>query len=278
MLVVMVSIQNAGKNQLHTFLNHRENQGQFVSGASVGWVFPKKGYVSLTPVPGLPSVADLGGLVMPAFRRQGIGTALLQHAQRHAPIHQWLKITLPVPNLHTPTAKFLKHNQFQIDHKERTLSLSLKQFTPSPLPPNLKLVSLPKEKTVSTFIQLYNASFAPHPWHQPYTPQEVRQGLPTNPILFLLKDGTPVGYVWLRLNENKAQLEPIGIHPLFQGQGLGKALLLSTLDYAQRQNIKEVSLGVWQSNQRAVRLYESVGFKNAGKTIYLAKSLIVSGK
>ncbi|MBI3513832.1 MAG: GNAT family N-acetyltransferase [Proteobacteria bacterium] len=52
----------------------------------------------------------------------------------------------------------------------------------------------------------------------------------------------------------------MGLHPDIRGQGVGKRLLSATLDDARRLGLERIELSVYQSNQRARRLYESVGF------------------
>lgn len=78
-----------------------------------------------------------------------------------------------------------------------------------------------------------------------------------------------VGY--FKLNKNKAQteqfakrsieLERIYVLKDFQNQGIGKRILLKTIDLAKQSKATFIWLGVWQENKNAVRFYESHGFK-----------------
>lgn len=47
----------------------------------------------------------------------------------------------------------------------------------------------------------------------------------------------------------------------FHGQGIGKRLLEYTLEEAYKMNCERVRLSVYASNAGAIRLYESVGFR-----------------
>jgi RimJ/RimL family protein N-acetyltransferase len=51
----------------------------------------------------------------------------------------------------------------------------------------------------------------------------------------------------------------------FWGQGLGRALTESLLDWADARGLVRVSLEVDEHNVRAIRLYESLGFAHEGR-------------
>jgi mycothiol synthase len=53
----------------------------------------------------------------------------------------------------------------------------------------------------------------------------------------------------------------LAVAPAHQGQGLGKALLLDGLAHLSRAKANAAVLYVDSGNDRATRLYESVGFR-----------------
>ena len=57
----------------------------------------------------------------------------------------------------------------------------------------------------------------------------------------------------------------MGVIASHRGQGLGRALLLTTLDHALQKGIYRVTLEAREDNVRAIRLYEQVGFKHEGR-------------
>lgn len=66
----------------------------------------------------------------------------------------------------------------------------------------------------------------------------------------------------------------IFLHQKFRGLGLGRRLLLCTLNYACKQlGLSRIWLSVQGANPRAVRLFESVGFRPIGDTDPLAWEL-----
>ncbi len=56
----------------------------------------------------------------------------------------------------------------------------------------------------------------------------------------------------------------MGVQAEFRGQGLGRALLVKTLEHALKNEIYRVTLEAREDNSRAIRLYEQVGFMHEG--------------
>jgi ribosomal-protein-alanine N-acetyltransferase len=55
------------------------------------------------------------------------------------------------------------------------------------------------------------------------------------------------------------------IHPDYQGQGLGQALLYALLKSAWQRQLERATLEVRASNHPALSLYRKFGFKEAGR-------------
>jgi [ribosomal protein S18]-alanine N-acetyltransferase len=71
------------------------------------------------------------------------------------------------------------------------------------------------------------------------------------------------GCFWSILDE--AHITLLGIHPEYQGRGLGQLLLCSLLDRARAIEMKRATLEVRASNDRAIHLYEKHGFTVVGR-------------
>ncbi|MEP6518373.1 ribosomal protein S18-alanine N-acetyltransferase [Microcoleus vaginatus] len=72
-----------------------------------------------------------------------------------------------------------------------------------------------------------------------------------------------LGCLWAILEE--AHITILAIHPRFQGQGLGQALLWDLLKKAHYRQLERATLEVRGSNLAAVSLYQKFGFKEAGR-------------
>lgn len=223
------------------------------------------GYTAVYPVPGLDRVYNLDGGILPAHRRQGLGSHLLQHVVAEAPTLNIRQLSCCVTDLASPAAHFLRHHHFFIEHEEWLMRLSpLPLRTPSPLP-HCQVQILPSPAPL--FRQLYDQSFGGTPWYQPYSQEEVENTL-ENPddVLFLLQDNQPIGFAWLQ----GESIEPIGIVKEEWGKGYGRILLLAALHELQQRGVTQAHIGVWCDNHPAVHLYQSVDFQHQQTLTYLA--------
>ncbi len=232
------------------------------------------GYATVEPVPGLPGLADLDGLIDPHWQRRGLGSRLLGHLCRKltgGPIHQ---LSHSLTDLDSPAAHFLRYHRFQLSHQESHLLFTAWDDLPLPVPPSPTCRVAPlaeRAEAMALFSRLYEASFAPHPWHQPYSPAELEATLQaTADMRFLWVDKQPVGVVWLHYPApGEAEIEPMGVAPEMQGWGYGRYLLLDTLHYLRQRQIERLRLGVWATNKVALSLYEQIGFRHNYARSYL---------
>jgi mycothiol synthase len=77
-------------------------------------------------------------------------------------------------------------------------------------------------------------------------------------------DGAMMGFCWLKV-DSAADDEPgefyaVGVHPRYQGQGLGRSLVVAGLKRLAERGIRTASLYVEADNVPAVALYRSFGF------------------
>ncbi|SMO82599.1 GNAT family N-acetyltransferase [Melghirimyces algeriensis] len=52
--------------------------------------------------------------------------------------------------------------------------------------------------------------------------------------------------------------------PGYRGMGLGKKLMEYTINWAKKHGIEKINLDVWDTNDRAIRLYRKYGFRVEG--------------
>jgi ribosomal-protein-alanine N-acetyltransferase len=72
-----------------------------------------------------------------------------------------------------------------------------------------------------------------------------------------------LGCLWSILEE--AHITILAVHPNYQRQGLGQALLYHLLVCAQQRGLEWATLEVRESNQAARSLYHKFGFKEVGR-------------
>jgi len=79
-------------------------------------------------------------------------------------------------------------------------------------------------------------------------------------------DSSPIiglGCFWSIVEE--AHITIVAVHPSYQRQGLGQALLWALLGQAHQRGLERATLEVRVSNQAAIALYEKFGFQEAGR-------------
>lgn len=224
------------------------------------------GYAFLTAVEGLPHMGEINGGVLSSWRRYGIGRALFEETKQAA-VGRFTVLTAAVTELEGAGAKFLQAQGFVLEHEEVLLELVECEKLPRPQwSAGFQVIQRPPHAS-QRFCQLYDQAFCAHPWYQPYELSRLHPQMPDT--LFLEHHGRLIGLARLLLSEEgHGQIEPLGILPSFQGQGLGRQLLLAACHYLITEGAQTLRIGAWRYNQPAVRLYQSIGFRPLYYTYY----------
>lgn len=99
------------------------------------------------------------------------------------------------------------------------------------------------------------------------------QGIKTKDHYFYLihnrSSGSKLGYVWLVKNRKLKNLFIAYLYLFYKyrGKSLGKKVLAAIETKAKRMRLKAVGLHVFLHNTRALRLYESHGYKGVSMTM-----------
>ena len=78
------------------------------------------------------------------------------------------------------------------------------------------------------------------------------------------KENRIVGYLGLWKIIDEAHITNLAVHPDFRRKGVAKLLLFYLLEQCYKEKIKYLTLEVRVSNEGAINLYESFGFKSLG--------------
>lgn len=115
-----------------------------------------------------------------------------------------------------------------------------------------------KTEDIEQVYQIETATFA-----MPWSRTSFEQELNTNPCaryLVAQKDGRIIGYAgaWLVIDEG--HVTNIAVDQAYRGQGIGRLLTTSLMQYAANLGIAYLTLEVRASNLIAQNLYKSLGF------------------
>jgi RimJ/RimL family protein N-acetyltransferase len=88
-------------------------------------------------------------------------------------------------------------------------------------------------------------------------------------VLYLYKEGAEtLGMCKLirqkHRNEHILYLGGVAIHPDYIGKGFGRKMMLEIIDYCKNHSVSRIELSVAVHNEKAIQLYESVGFIKEG--------------
>jgi mycothiol synthase len=225
--------------------------------------------------------------VHPGHRRRGLGRALVEAALAETPDG---RLRLWAHGEH-PAATALSH-RLGFERSRVLLQLRRSLFTPVPapeLPDGVRIRPFEVGRDEAAWLGVNNRAFADHPDQGRWTERDValREAEPWfDPAGFLLaertSDGALLGFHWTKVHgadpeKNGHGHEPIGevyvlgVDPEARGLRLGPALTLAGLRHLRAQGLSQAMLYVDESNARAVRLYEGLGFTRWSTDICFAR-------
>jgi ribosomal protein S18 acetylase RimI-like enzyme len=191
---------------------------------------------------------ELAGMVDPAARRRGIGTALL--GLRVCRERQHASVLLVVPRTSVAGRSLALHRGGSLEHCEHAL----------------QLLGEPAEIPADPRVSIRAAA----PADRPQVRELLRLGFGVEPseaagrdpnTLVVERDGQPIGTVRLILEGDRAGVYGFVIHPDFQGHGIGRDVLHRLCRTARTDGATVVHLEVATTNDRALNLYTSLGFR-----------------
>lgn len=84
-----------------------------------------------------------------------------------------------------------------------------------------------------------------------------------DPILIAWTDDAPAGCVALRRIDNPTcEMKRLYVRPAFRGKDIGRSLAIAIIAAAKERGFKRMRLDTLPSMQQAIKLYESLGFRD----------------
>ena len=100
---------------------------------------------------------------------------------------------------------------------------------------------------------------------------------PPQGILFLHNGEKTAGYCWTCLipvdGAIRGVIGMIGVVPEYRGRGISRHILLAGMEFLQSLDVASIGLEVDETNDPAIRLYNSIGFKKAGECHWFERGL-----
>lgn len=100
---------------------------------------------------------------------------------------------------------------------------------------------------------------------------------PNAQFYLLKKEEELIGYIKLNFNkgaeklkaEEAVEIERIYVKPEAKGKGYGKILIDTAKRAAKEQSKKQLWLGVWEQNSKAIGFYKKMGFEQFGSHVFM---------
>ncbi len=78
------------------------------------------------------------------------------------------------------------------------------------------------------------------------------------------EEGAIVGYCGVVMVINEGDITNVAVSSNRQGRGIGRQLVQALIQKTQERGVTQLHLEVRESNQRAISLYQSLGFEQVG--------------
>lgn len=152
----------------------------------------------------------------------------------------------------------LKQSGFRVDEHIINLDLSLKE----PLPffsHGEDLVLRPMQQSDLPAIAAVDAAAFVSLWQNSLSDLKKAYAKSSWAILAEIEE-QPVGYLIAIQSFHGVHIARLAVHPAAQGRGVGRALCLDLLQAAWQRGWQHITVNTQESNQRALNLYQSLGF------------------
>jgi ribosomal protein S18 acetylase RimI-like enzyme len=210
---------------------------------------------------------EIAGMVDPAARRRGIGTALLAAARAELAAREILRSLLVVPRQSEGGHAIAQRQGGALDHSEHALVLDGDPVD-GPSDPALAM----RRATVADAAAVESILADAFEW----TPPDLRAQLENNDgperTLVIERDGTAVGTVRLTHDGDTGGVYGFAVAPAEQGKGIGRDALRRMCRLLREEGAARVGLEVAVENERALGLYTSIGFRPVTTEDYYALS------
>lgn len=222
-------------------------------------------------------------VVDPNFRKQGIATQIVTEMKaltNGQALRLWSHGDTPIARQFSEKMGF--NSVRNIIQMRRSLFTPIEQFK---LPANYNLREFDSEFDIDNFIKLNKDCFIDLADQSSWTRKDVELRIAENwfssPGFILLENDKRdlIGFCWTKIHgqdhkhekddghqhldhghEPIGEIYVLGVNPENQGKGLGKSLTLWGLNHLRRCGLDSAMLYVDSNNQKAIDLYEELGF------------------
>ena len=221
--------------------------------------------------------AVASGGVMRSHRGRGIGRRLVKSAIQHARALDAAVLHVQALSSSADARHILDSEGFRPVRTYWQLRWEGDEVPPMGLPPGFSLRPFVLDRDEAALTQLQNAAFGDAWGFCPNTVEEIsarvrlRRSEPEG-IIFVLDGDRPSGYNWTMRSSNRAGsigwIAMTGVHPDYRSRGVGRAVVVTGMEYLKAKGVDGIELEVDSSNRHATELYLDLGFKKVNEAVW----------
>jgi mycothiol synthase len=180
-----------------------------------------------------------------------------------------VELFVDTPNLQQ-TIETLKDLGFQpFTWSTLRFEISVDDLARDNLPEGFKVRPLHGLSEVEDYVHLHRAAFDSEKMTVAWRKRTFEHPAykPELDLVMVNSDDRPVGFCISWLWQDKGQLEPLGVHPDYQGLGLGRVLELSGLHALKELGARHAYIDHVSLNDKAIALSKQTGFRQSNDAL-----------
>lgn len=238
------------KEEIHDFLLYDDNQ---LVGALSMYDFER------------PTKLELIGFVHPNYRKQYIGTTLLQTAMKEIRLREADEALLIMNGESASGKEFAIHMKLPYLYSE--YSMEFKANEAQKRTKNAIQLTLASSKSLLDLIEISSKAFGDSVENTATWLQKMMDSS-SHQVYSALIDEKVIGTITVSKQEQSTTLSGFAVHPSYQGKGYGKDILTSMIHTLITKGVSTIKLDVETKNNNALKLYTQCGFEMKAKHDY----------
>lgn len=232
----------------------------------------------IIPQNGTSSESKLMIQVHPEYRRQGIGSRILQHLTEVGIERGSPGFICRIPSFRPYVIPFVREHGFKYDYSLTKMKIEHETPVSTPsLPWGLTVRGLKIKKELPEWAYLQNLIFKDDPHYKSVDVEALRSltrhsVFDRNLLILCTTFDKPVGYCFgysisSETGEKSFRIDSMGVHPDYRRHRYGQALIFEIINRAYIKEHTSTELTILSSNKPAIRLFEKCGFKEMYKEL-----------
>ncbi|PEN44048.1 GNAT family N-acetyltransferase [Bacillus wiedmannii] len=212
-----------------------------------------------------PTKLELIGFVHPNYRKQHIGTTLLQTAMKEIRIRAADEALIIMNGDSASGKEFAKHMKLPYVYSEYSMEFQAKEVQKTPK--NTIQFPLASSESLLDLIEISSKAFGDSAENTAIWLQKMMNS-PSHQVYSALINEKVIGTITVSEQEQSTTLSGFAVHPSYQGKGYGKDILSYMVHTLITKGISTIELDVETKNNHALKLYTQCGFEMKKKHDY----------